>query len=301
MQLGNLGQHRIHPLRPNAGLPAARFGWTCAFGPTTDVELAALRAQAVALANITGYEVEAPGVGAGGSRDAKWSNADPACAGFGDEVPNDALSDPAACIDRDTTGLVDLDPIGWTLMELVGEGEQAGWRIGKLCGAVHDGRRPGNSRDKSERRRADFTTAMSRLMAILVVGTPHWGPSACLELLESIEQAGQSLTRHQFDWGTRSGVSEKSRISRSHKDWSEVLCDMLCIDELNAAALASAESGVRKILQLETAVRRNPKQPDFEGNGLLTTQMLDESDGAKAPGFASWLSTRHSDEAQVLK
>ena len=301
VQIGDLGQHRIHPLGRNAGFPAARFGETYAFDPITDVELAGLRAQAVALANIMGYEVKAPGVGARGSRDAKWRIADPACEGFGDEVPDDALSDPAACIVRDTKGLVDIDPFGWTLMEQVEEDEKAGWRIGKLCGAVHDDRLSGNSRDKSGRRRVDVTMAMSRLKAVVVVGTPHQGPSACLEFLESIEQAGQSNAQHHVDWRTKSGVSEKSQICRSHKDWSEVLYDMLCIDELNAPALVSAEAVVRKILQIETAVRRNPKQPDFEGLELLTTQMLDESGGATAPVFASWLSTRQRDEAQILK
>ena len=78
VQIGDLGLHRVLPLGWDSGFPAARFEETNAFDPIMAAELAGLRAQALALANIMGYEVKVPGAGGVGSRDAKWRIADPA-------------------------------------------------------------------------------------------------------------------------------------------------------------------------------------------------------------------------------
>ena len=71
---------------------------------------------------------------------------------------------------------------------------------------------------------------------------------------------------------------------------------MVCLDELNVSGLVSAQAVVRKLAQIETAIPRNPEQPDFEGLDLLTTQVVDEKDGVSTPGFLKAI--RQNEEAQ---
>ena len=54
-------------------------------------------------------------------------------------------------------------------------------------------------------------------------------------------------------------------------------------------------------MQIETAVRRSPKTPDYEGLDFHTTQVLDETGAASASSFTGWVSQRQRDEAQTLK
>eukprot|EP00971_Amphidinium_carterae_P306995 6100970-Amphidinium_carterae.1 len=76
---------------------------------------------------------------------------------------------------------------------------------------------------------------------------------------------------------------------------------MMCYDELNVGSLVSGEAMCRKLIQIETAVRRNPRQPDFEGLDLMMTSVLDESGAAQASSYMTWITSRQRDEAQVLK
>ena len=76
---------------------------------------------------------------------------------------------------------------------------------------------------------------------------------------------------------------------------------MACLDELNVISLVSAEAVARKLVQIETAVRRNPKQPDFEGLDLLTTQVVDETGGVTTAGLSTWVAQRQKEGAQTLK
>ena len=57
-----------------------------------------------------------------------------------------------------------------------------------------------------------------------------------------------------------------------------------------------AECTARLVLQVHQAVRRNPKNPDFKGTGLMTMSRLDASGGVLSGDFA-----RHvADEQKAL-
>ena len=45
---------------------------------------------------------------------------------------------------------------------------------------------------------------------------------------------------------------------------------MLEVDQLDVSSLVSAELLVRRVFQIELAVDRNPKSPDFEGLDAIT-------------------------------
>ena len=72
-------------------------------------------------------------------------------------------------------------------------------------------------------------------------------------------------------------------------------------DGLDGVNLASVEMIVRRLIQIETAVRRNPKSPDFTGLESLLEATEDETGGAVLPDFFTWLSSQQKDQAQILK
>eukprot|EP00974_Lingulodinium_polyedra_P071597 6926490-Lingulodinium_polyedra.AAC.1 len=58
---------------------------------------------------------------------------------------------------------------------------------------------------------------------------------------------------------------------------------------------------VRRLHQIELAVRKNAKAPDFEGLEKLVETAVDKSGAAAIPSVASWLAEQQKAEAYVLK
>ena len=67
------------------------------------------------------------------------------------------------------------------------------------------------------------------------------------------------------------------------------------------SSLASFEHVVRRVHQLEAAVRKNPKAPDFDGLDHLLETAVDSSGAAVTPAIAAWLADKQKDEAFILK
>jgi hypothetical protein len=76
---------------------------------------------------------------------------------------------------------------------------------------------------------------------------------------------------------------------------------LLGFDQVDASNSAAAEFLSRRLLQIEAATRRNPRQPDFEGlDGILDTA-LDERGSAIVPNFSEWIGKQQQSEAAVMK
>ena len=82
--------------------------------PLPPADLAQIRSEGQPWAVVMGAPAAAPA--AASTQDAKWRIADPAIEAFGDEVQDDVLADPNACVLKDTKGLCEIDPFGWTLI-----------------------------------------------------------------------------------------------------------------------------------------------------------------------------------------
>ncbi len=57
----------------------------------------------------------------------------------------------------------------------------------------------------------------------------------------------------------------------------------------------------RRLLQIEAATRRNPRQPDFEGLDGILDVALDEGGSAILPRFTEWVGKQQQAEASLLK
>ena len=60
-------------------------------------------------------------------------------------------------------------------------------------------------------------------------------------------------------------------------------------------------SAVRRLVQIERAVARNPRQPDFSGLSLITEVCIDRTGAAHASKFDEYVTERQQKHAYVLK
>eukprot|EP00974_Lingulodinium_polyedra_P032958 3170794-Lingulodinium_polyedra.AAC.1 len=61
------------------------------------------------------------------------------------------------------------------------------------------------------------------------------------------------------------------------------------------------ENLIRRVVQIEVAVERNPKHPDFSGLGIIEGGVTTEQGAARVPKFREHVSSRARERANVLK
>eukprot|EP00972_Heterocapsa_arctica_P047406 6991292-Heterocapsa_arctica.AAC.1 len=90
------------------------------------------------------------------------------------------------------------------------------------------------------------------------------GPRACVEVLDGIRASGQSILGFQEFWLAASGCMTASPTAHQHRNLLSVLFLALCVDQLNCCNLMCIEMVCRLILQIHKAVKRAPKNPNFD-------------------------------------
>ena len=73
------------------------------------------------------------------------------------------------------------------------------------------------------------------------------------------------------------------------------------VDRLDCYRLTSAQHLARRVLQVQKAVRRNPRSPDFENLTEYMRHAADATGTVSAPVFDRHVADRQRDEAQVMK
>ena len=75
----------------------------------------------------------------------------------------------------------------------------------------------------------------------------------------------------------------------------------LGIDQLDLSNIFVAELAVRRLIQIETAVARNPASPDYTGPELLMEQSVGATGQAVTLTFNNWVASKLKDRANVQK
>eukprot|EP00972_Heterocapsa_arctica_P080299 11834391-Heterocapsa_arctica.AAC.1 len=114
------------------------------------------------------------------------------------------------------------------------------------------------------------------------------GPRACVEVLDGIRASGQSVLGFQEFWITASGCTPLSPTAHHHRNLLSVLFLALCVDKLNCYNLMCIEMVCRLILQIHKAVKRSPKNPNFDGLAMVTAHRLDQQGDALVGDFATY-------------
>ena len=295
LELLDLAARPLIPVRSGEALPARVHGNVYVFDDFEDGEeetlLANGREYGAAVGLIKAEKNEMPGV---------WRVNDTSSELFGKPVPDECLMDEDSVVMRGATGLVQIDEV-WRTMEKVKEESLDKWRAEKGHGPGHDNRVIGwhvNSRGKRHIREEE---ASELWLNRPVADSPLRGPPVAQDFFDALKVAGITLIGHHTEWRTRSGVGEKAAVTKEHFYLTEALRYDATLDQLDMTQLVGAEFRVRRLLQIEAAVSRNPRMPDFEGLDLMLTSAVAPDGGIVTEKFTEWLTSRQRDAAQIMK
>ena len=292
----------ITPLTRNARFPAhLKPMFVFAVAEATEERLTAMRAEAMALAEVLGVVgVLATGVGGG----AVWVYADPAIEEFSTDVPLALVSDPNFSFIRGSVGLTRLADRGaeqhWTNMERVRPADKPMWLSEKREGA-------GRDRRLARLPASDGTTVLFRTAVAAMdssqqpASTTFEGPSAIREVLDSVTKSGLEPTGFQTQFVTSSGVPIGSSAARESAFLLHMFWLLATVDRLDLFASAGAEHAARRLLQLQRAVRRNPRAPDYEGLQVYMAHSMEANGTVRSTQFDKFVSTVMEADAKILK
>ena len=295
----NLVDYTVIPLGRNAAFPARVLGNYYLSGPVNPIALDQARTEARALAAVLGV---APAVAA--VAEADWLHSDTAHEKFGRVVEPALLNVAGALLARDAVGLLNVAGEGWTSVEFVRRADAGPWAEEKSSGPGRDFRVLSVQRDAQHGR---FRTVRETLGLLTPLTTPppaDWpfrGPSATLELLTSIRAVSDDFVQFHEHFIRSSGVSAGHAIAIKHRELLSILLHMVSYDQYNVTQSAGVECLCRYILQIHQAVRRSPKNPDFNGLQVMTMSRLDSTGGVLTGDFARYVADEQKAEAFTLK
>ena len=274
----------------------------------TDGEWRGLRARAKQLAIIHGWVPPAAAALPDGSAGLDgWFYADTALECFGTEVSAEALSNPAGIHEESSVGIIlsDLDGKGatWKLAERVLRSDLEDWLADKRSGAGRDKRLL--RRDKKEKRgqHAELLRDISKALSGTLVPDKliFEGPSALSEILKSVEASGLEIIGWGNQYLSTCGVAPKSGLAIEFTMAVHTLHYMFCVDGLDGRHLACGEHIGRRLLQIQRAIKRNPKSPDFETLEAYMKHLEDATGQAHAPLFEQHVAEKQKIAAVAMK
>lgn len=272
----------------------------------TDRELRDAHARATRMASLLGLPVGAPaGAGTGFAPRASesWRVCHPGCEYFGEEVPDDVVSNASTGVDKGSMGLALIEGFWWPV-ERVRDTEVETWLAHLRAGPRRDPRLAGDRRDASGRRFVNLHDYMGMLRPVdltKVKDWPHRGPSATTEVLSGVRGAGRELITYDEYWAQTSGVSPTSNMRLLHKTIFHALALLQTYDQVDVPALAGAEYLARRAIQVQRAVKANPKCPSFLGLEKMCDHGLDEGQGLSTQDFTKHFSEVSEADARIMK
>ncbi|CAK0845014.1 unnamed protein product [Prorocentrum cordatum] len=294
----DLATFRVLALRRSGPFPARHAGNIYAFDEVAPEDMQGYLEEARALGTILGFDL----AGVVGLPGDKWYVSDPTSSHFGEEVPPQVLANEEVLVRRGDVGLVRLDDV-WVHAIKVGEGQNFDTHLARARGgAGRDPRIVGDDRDQDGGRYIDFRDSVRRMKEATIPGWPLQGRRATREAVLSLRDGGQgNWEEHHTTWLRRSGVAERGNVAREHHMICVSLRMMQQFDQLDLFNIAGAEYLVRRLKQLESATRKNPRAPDFEGLDLILDTGVDDTGGMVLPEFDGWVGDQARARAQTMK
>ena len=304
LDLDDLSELDVIPLVRDAAYPVA--GRPFRVPPVyTDPEWRSLCARARQLAEVHGWVppvAAAPGTAV--SIDA-WYYADTANASFGGEVSAAVLGEAARGHIEGRVGMFKAD-LGdgagevWRAAERVLKVDYPDWLAAKRSGAGCD-KRLLRCDKRTDGRPVLMRDAVKLMDNAAVPAALFDGPPALAEVLRSVETSGLEFQGWGQQYLHSSGLSAKSGLAIEFMQAVYTLFYLVCHDLLDGRHLVAAEHVARRILQIQKAVRRNPKSPDFEGLEVYGRHMTDSSGSVFAPTFDKHVAETQRAAAITLK
>ena len=127
------------------------------------------------------------------------------------------------------------------------------------------------------------------------------GPLALEEFLTAVATGPGQLPLYSNEWKRLSGISEYASQAHEHRCLCETLRLAALVDGVNVLNCSFAENICRRLIQIERAVSRNPKAPDFTGLDIITAVGIDAKGTAHAGAFSDYITEKQKSEAFTLK
>ena len=270
-----------------------------AFEVLTIEQLASIRSRGAALANILGATIPA----AVSSSDAFWLYADPSLELFNVPVPIAIVNTPDATIMREAVGLVKTSLDGatlWTTMERVSAAEREDWVFEKRSGPGRDPRL-GPLGEAADGLLPLFRETIEKKSSTLALHTTFRGPRAVAEVESAFVSSGSEPPTYSGSWLANSGVNPKSALAIEHTVLVWCLWFMAVVDRLSLRNLTSAEHISRRLLQIEKAVAKSPKSPDFEGLDAYAEHFSHGASSVATPAFDQHVADTQRVRATIQK
>ena len=257
-----------------------------------------MRATAAALLAVMGGTPQPPPKAAG----AEWFYADPAHERFSEAVEDYVLTADSTVVRGCSALVVDTAEAeeSWTVLEHVTEKYKEEWFSDKREGAGRDPRLlplPA----LPEGRGYTVREAHAKASAIAAKFRCFKGPSAALELLTALVASGLEPAAYCAQFEAASGLPAKSALAHELRVLFHALALLIGVDRIDPHQSAAAEHLCRRILQVQKAVRRNPKAPDFEGLEAYMAHAADPSLALAASSFEAHIGDVLKAESAILK
>ena len=224
----------------------------------------------------------------------QWRFCDPNLARFAKIVDADTLEDDTRFTELGGHGVAIINDTSYRC-ELVDTADLDNWKKTSIAD-MHGSR--------ILPRAAVPNSLASYLKAFPEVERPEWsfdGSRVAREWLSGISRGPGNMVSYHAEWTRLSGVSEGSAQCHEHRQICEYFRQGIFDDLLDVQNLSSFESLARRVVQLEMAVEKNPKHPDFSGLGVLVDGTVSSSGAVRVPKFQSWISTRQKEQAEIFK
>jgi hypothetical protein len=287
----NTQSHRV--VGRNTPFPRAQAAYVYAFDPISSSEIKRQKKLA------RGYQALLGDGAIDEVERAEWVVCDPSDDYFGKSVPQDIMDDEDAAIEFNTKGVVDWDG-ELRFVESVDSKKIADYVKARRTSDLDCRIRP-VTRDSSGNRTKRLREVVGELSEEKMADWPHLGPRAALEFITAVSESAESWTLYHSEWERASGISTGSTLCHEHR----ILCDamrLFCsLDQLNAPNIAGIELLIRRLIQIEMAVDRSARAPDFTGLATVLAGPTTESGSAVTKNFTEWIAGRQRDRAQVMK
>ena len=155
--------------------------------------------------------------------------------------------------------------------------------------------------DSQNRRFLSFKDAMALMSETAMQDWPLQGPRVMMELLKAIRSGPGDLATYHLSWSRSSGVNNFSMVCHEHRIICNVLRAAIETDQFNLPNSLSFEILARRLVQVETAVARNPVSPDFTGLELILEDPVGTGGEAVTSTFNTWLASKLKEKANVAK
>jgi hypothetical protein len=289
----------IVPLVRGGQYPLGGYRPIFGFGPITAAEYAQMRSDAYAIAEVFGHVPAVPLLLAD---DCVWLFSDPSLDSFGTPVPIELTTNAARMRAEGSVGLVEVDTShgrAWRSMDRILRDDLEAWRQEKRTGGGRDPRLlPLNI---SIVEPPLYREAVLLSKPVLPLPKQFRGPRSLPEWDQAVVSSGMEPPAYANAWIAASGVAPKSGVATEFLMGVTTLWLLKTIDGMDTTNSAAAEHTARRLLQLQRAVRRSPRSPDFSGLDWYVEHVTVSSVGASAPEFEKHVADMQRVEGQIMK